>query len=76
MRVARWAVVAALGAEFEDHLGTTQIKACIKRVETAIKAAHPSVQVLFVKPQTQATREQRIAGLWDAYILRRPTNSA
>jgi divalent metal cation (Fe/Co/Zn/Cd) transporter len=57
--------VAALSAEFEDHLDTTQIEACVNRIELAIKAAHPSVSVLFVKPQTQATWRQRIAGLAD-----------
>ncbi len=61
-------VVAALSAEFEDPLDTPQIEACVNRIETAIKAAHPSVQVLFVKPKTQATWEKRIAGLGDADI--------
>ena len=59
-------VVAALSAEFEDHLDTPQIEACVNRIESAIKAAHPSVMGLFIKPQTQATWEKRIAGLSDA----------
>lgn len=45
-------VVAALSAEFHDALNTTEIEACVNRVEAAIKAAHPAVSVLFVKPQT------------------------
>lgn len=56
-------VVVALSAEFYDALTTTQIEDCVNRVETAIKAAHPAVSVLFVKPQTADTWRQRIAGL-------------
>ena len=58
-------IVAALSAEFEDHLDTTQIEACVNRIETAIRHAHPTVTALFIKPQTQATWKQRIAGLAD-----------
>jgi cation diffusion facilitator family transporter len=46
-------VVAALSAEFIDPLDTTQIEACVNRIEAAIKAAHPEISTLFVKPQTQ-----------------------
>jgi cation diffusion facilitator family transporter len=55
-------VVAALSAEFHDALTTTQIEACINRIEAAIKAAHPVVSVLFVKPQTPETWRRRTAG--------------
>jgi cation diffusion facilitator family transporter len=48
-------VVAALSAEFEDHLTTPEIEACIGRVETRIRSAHPEVVALFVKPQTAGT---------------------
>lgn len=58
-------VVAALSAEFEDALTTTQIEACVSRIEHALKAEHPAVSVLFVKPQTQATWKQRMAHLSD-----------
>src|SRR5690606_2943426 len=34
---------------------------CVNRIETVIEAAHPSVQVPFVKPQARATWEKRIA---------------
>lgn len=55
-------VVAALSAEFHDALTTTQIEACINRIEAAIKVAHPVVSVLFVKPQTPETWRRRTAG--------------
>jgi cation diffusion facilitator family transporter len=45
-------VVAALSAEFEDALNTTQIEACINRIEKQAKVAHPVIISLFVKPQT------------------------
>ncbi|MFL6591345.1 MAG: cation diffusion facilitator family transporter [Luteimonas sp.] len=55
-------VVAALSAEFRDPLDTTQIEACVNRIESAIKAKHPSISVLFVKPQTREVWEQRTSG--------------
>ncbi|GAB3316938.1 cation diffusion facilitator family transporter [Luteimonas notoginsengisoli] len=58
-------VVAALSAEFEDALTTTEIEACVSRVEHAAKAAHPALAALFVKPQTQATWRQRLTRLSD-----------
>jgi cation diffusion facilitator family transporter len=45
-------VVAALSAEFEDALSTSQIEACINRIEKEAKTAHPELTALFVKPQT------------------------
>jgi cation diffusion facilitator family transporter len=45
-------VVAALSAEFEDALSTSQIEACINRIEKQAKDAHPELTALFVKPQT------------------------
>ncbi|HTL13858.1 MAG TPA: cation diffusion facilitator family transporter [Thermomonas sp.] len=45
-------VVAALSAEFEDDLATQEIEAGIRRIEAAVRARHPEVASLFVKPQT------------------------
>ncbi|MEI7038336.1 cation diffusion facilitator family transporter [Fulvimonas yonginensis] len=45
-------VVAALSAEFEDHLTTPQIEECIGRIEKAIKTRHAEITSLFIKPQT------------------------
>jgi len=52
-------IVAALSAEFEDELKTSDIEACVNRIEDAIKQAHPDIAVLFVKPQTSETWAQR-----------------
>ena len=53
-------VVAALSAEFQDELTTTQIEQCVSRIEAAIKAAHLDVTTLFVKPQSADTWRRRI----------------
>ena len=52
-------VVAALSAEFEDAMTTPEIEACVNRVESSIKAAHPEITILFVKPQTPETWKAR-----------------
>lgn len=48
-------IVAALSAEFEDALDTSQIEACVCRIEDLAKAMHPDLTTLFVKPQTSET---------------------
>jgi cation diffusion facilitator family transporter len=55
-------VVAALSAEFQDGLNTSQIEHCVTRIEAAIKRAHPDVRALFVKPQTEETWRRQIEG--------------
>ncbi|MEO5624646.1 MAG: cation diffusion facilitator family transporter [Dokdonella sp.] len=62
-------VIAALSAEFEDALTTPQIEACIHRIEIAIKAAHPSVTGVFIKPQTPEVWAHRLANLSDKETL-------
>jgi cation diffusion facilitator family transporter len=54
-------VIAALSAEFEDHLTTPQIEACIERVEAAVRSRHPEVLSIFIKPQAEATWRERVA---------------
>lgn len=52
-------IVAALSAEFEDALSTSDIEECVNRIEHAIRAAHPDISALFVKPQTCKTWRRR-----------------
>ncbi len=59
-------IVAALSAEFEDHLATADIEACVRRIEASVRAEHPDVLALFVKPQTPEIWQQKIAGLRDS----------
>jgi divalent metal cation (Fe/Co/Zn/Cd) transporter len=56
-------VLAALSAEFEDHLSTSEIEACVERLEIAVKAAHPEVVALFLKPQAHSVWSSRRAAL-------------
>lgn len=53
-------VLAALSAEFEDSLTTTDIEQCIERLEAAIRRTHPEVTALFVKPQSASTWQSRV----------------
>ena len=52
-------VVAALSAEFEDHLNTPDIEQCIDRIEKAARCRHEDITSLFIKPQTTATWRAR-----------------
>ena len=55
-------IVAALSLEFADELCTPQIEQAVTEVEQRIKAAHPEVVSLFIKPQTLKTflEKQRV----------------
>ena len=57
-------VIATLSLEFDDALTTPQIEAQVTELENKIKAAHPEVSALFVKPQSaggyRRAREQRM----------------
>jgi cation diffusion facilitator family transporter len=52
-------IVAALSIEFEDGLSTSDIEVCVNRVESAIRCKHPDIVVLYVKPQTPESWQQR-----------------
>ena len=52
-------VVAALSAEFADHLSADDIEHCVERIEAQIRAETPEVTTLFVKPQAHAVWEER-----------------
>lgn len=51
-------ILAALSLEFEDGLTTQDIERTVERLETSIRARHPDVVALFVKPQTRGTFER------------------
>jgi cation diffusion facilitator family transporter len=57
-------VVANLSVEFVDALPASEIELAVERIEAEIKASHPEVTSLFVKPQRAGTyRERRKAVL-------------
>ena len=45
-------VTVALSVEFHDRLTTPEIEAGVRRIEAAIKLAHPEITTLFVRPET------------------------
>jgi cation diffusion facilitator family transporter len=51
-------VVAALSLEFDDSLHVPAIEALVEKIERKVRAAHPEVVALFVKPQAGATYRQ------------------
>jgi divalent metal cation (Fe/Co/Zn/Cd) transporter len=48
-------IVAALSLEFADDLTISQVEAQVIALEQHVRAAHPEVVLLFVKPQTDKT---------------------
>ena len=52
-------VFAALSSKFRDGQTTQQIEAGVSRIEALVKAAHPEVETLFIKPQTAGTWRRR-----------------
>nr|WP_246667012.1 cation diffusion facilitator family transporter [Agrobacterium sp. T29] len=49
--------MVALSIDFDPTLFTEQIEACVASIEKKVRAAHPEVVALFVKPQTLAEFE-------------------
>ena len=48
-------IVAALSLEFADELRAPEIEQDVIDIERAIRAAHPTVIMVFIKPQTDRT---------------------
>jgi cation diffusion facilitator family transporter len=58
-------VLAALSAEFEDHLTTPQIEECVRCIEADATEAKLPIVALFVKPQTPELWAARMGKLGD-----------
>ena len=59
-------VMAALSVEFDDRLTAPEIEAGERRIEAAIKLAHPEITTLFVRPETNESwcnRYMTLAGV-------------
>jgi len=58
-------IVVTLSLEFSDDLRTPELEQCVEAIEHRIRAKHPEVVSVFVKPQTartfQSTRKARFA---------------
>lgn len=55
-------VIASLSLEFKDNLTSDDIELCVNRLESEIKALHPEIVALFIKPQTQQVWNERMRG--------------
>jgi cation diffusion facilitator family transporter len=51
-------VIATLSLDFYDHLRAPDIERAVVELEARIRAAHPEVSALFVKPQSVLTASQ------------------
>lgn len=54
-------IVADLSLAFERSADADEIERAVQRIEAAIRAEHPEVLMLFVKPQSHATWDARLA---------------
>jgi cation diffusion facilitator family transporter len=54
LHLAPQEVVAALSVAFQNQLSALEIEACVARLEARLRAAHPQITLLFVKPQTSS----------------------
>jgi divalent metal cation (Fe/Co/Zn/Cd) transporter len=54
-------VVAMLSVDFQDRATAGEIEACVLEIERRVRAAHPEVTGIFVKPQSAATWTARRA---------------
>jgi len=53
-------IMAALSLEFADHLQAPRIEELVIDIERQVRAAHPEVVSLFVKPQTPAAYKETV----------------
>jgi cation diffusion facilitator family transporter len=56
-------IVAELSVGFERSADAAEIERAVERMEAAIRAEHPEVLMLFVKPQAYETWRARLAGI-------------
>jgi cation diffusion facilitator family transporter len=68
-------ILAALSVEFDDELKTPQIEALVIEMEKRIRAAHPEVMVLFVKPQSPHRFHQALADRYGDTVAEHPAES-
>lgn len=51
-------IVAALSLEFADELRTPDIEKAVVAIERKVRARHPNIVAVFIKPQTDTTFQQ------------------
>lgn len=53
-------ILVALSLEFSDDFRTPQIEEAVVEIERNVRALHPEVVSLFIKPQTSATFKENV----------------
>lgn len=53
-------ILAALSLEFADAMRVPEVEAAVVEIERQIRAAHPQVVTLFIKPQTAAAFKETV----------------
>ena len=53
-------ILAALSLEFPDELRAPEIEEAVVDIEARIRAAHPEIVTVFVKPQTAKTFRETV----------------
>ena len=72
-------ILAALSLEFADTLRVPDVEAAVVEIERQIRAAHPEVVTLFIKPQTAAAFKETVRRRFgaeaagDGFAVREPT---
>jgi cation diffusion facilitator family transporter len=52
VQLAPDAVIAAMSVDFEDTLSAAEVERAVQRIEERVRARHPQVVSLFIKPQS------------------------
>jgi cation diffusion facilitator family transporter len=55
VQLAPDAVIAAMSVDFEDTLSAAEVERAVQRIEERVRARHPQVVSLFIKPQSGAS---------------------
>ena len=65
IQIAPHSVVATLSLDFFDYLRAPEIEQAVAELESSIRASHPEVSALFVKPQSvqAAAASRRVGGV-------------
>jgi len=53
-------ILAALSLEFPDAMRVPEVEAAVAEIERQVRAAHPEVLTLFIKPQTSAAFKEAV----------------
>lgn len=62
-------ILAALSLEFADSLRVPEVEAAVVEIERQIRAAHPEIVTLFIKPQTAAAFKETVRRRYGGQVV-------